>query len=290
MAVVVSASMSQGSVDRILPKVPRMAAKRKKRKAPPEVPALRPNTTRPNQAVSLDQLTAAFAELLHPGEQLDDPNQLENDQQQSDDSDERSSRLLPQPSQAAGETDAEWGEGEAIAIESELSVQGIVESMLFVGHPRNLPLSAERIASLIRGVTPEEVGSVIRRLNEIYQSIAAAYHIETVEGGYRLALREELNSIRQKFYGRLRQVKLSQAAIEVLALVAYNEPLTAEEIKNARGTESLSILNQLVRRQLLRVERDDEKPRVTRFSTTKRLLEVFGLDSLADLPQAVDLE
>jgi segregation and condensation protein B len=107
---------------------------------------------------------------------------------------------------------------------------------------------------------------------------------------YRLTLRPEFDRIREKFYGRVRQTRLSQAAIDVLALVAYNESLTGEDINRIRGVPSGSILSQLVRRQLLRVERTEGKPPVMRYFTTPRFLGLFGLETLNDLPRSRDLE
>ncbi len=96
--------------------------------------------------------------------------------------------------------------------------------------------------------------------------------------------------MRDKFYGKARQARLSQAAIEVLSLVAYNEPLTADEVNQLRGTPSGPILAQLVRRQLLRIEAPAGRGERRQFLTTTRFLELFGLASLADLPSSPDLE
>ena len=87
-----------------------------------------------------------------------------------------------------------------------------------------------------------------------------------------------------------REARLSQAAIEVLALVAYNESLSSEEISRIRGRASGAILAQLVRRQLLKVERSPQRPRLARYSTTPRFLELFRLESLADLPRSEEIE
>jgi segregation and condensation protein B len=79
---------------------------------------------------------------------------------------------------------------------------------------------------------------------------------------------------------------LSQAAIEVLAVVAYHQPATAEEVDRLRNHHSSAILNQLVRRDLLAVHRDPHDKRTRRYTTTDRVLSLFGLDAIADLPQA----
>ena len=96
--------------------------------------------------------------------------------------------------------------------------------------------------------------------------------------------------MRERLAGRMREARLSQAAIEVLALVAYNSSITGDEISRIRGRASGAILSQLVRRQLLHVERSEEKPRRMHYSTTGRFLELFGLESLADLPRSQEID
>ena len=84
--------------------------------------------------------------------------------------------------------------------------------------------------------------------------------------------------------------RLSQAAIDILALVAYHQPITKNRVDEIRSKPSGGILSQLVRRRLLRIERTDTKPRVTHYYTTDRFLELFSLDGLDDLPRTQDLD
>ncbi len=81
-----------------------------------------------------------------------------------------------------------------------------------------------------------------------------------------------------------------QAAIEVLSIVAYNQPVTTDAVNRLRAAQSGAILSQLTRRQLLRVERFDDRPRVANYSTTDRFLSLFGLESLSDLPRSEDID
>lgn len=173
----------------------------------------------------------------------------------------------------------------------EVTPLSILEAMLFVGHPGNEPLTADQVAGLMRGVEPSEVHELVKQLNAKYDAQGAPYVIQSVESGYRLTLREQYGGLREKFYGRLREARLSQAAVDVLAIVAYRQPLGRQEVDELRGAPSAAILSQLVRRGLLRVERPDpDKPRRVVYHTTDRFLELFGLPSLAELPQAQDLE
>ena len=162
--------------------------------------------------------------------------------------------------------------------------------MLFVGHPQNVPLTAQQAASVMRGVEPEEIHELVGRLNRRYDKQGCPYRIASEGAGYRLALREEFHALRDKFYGRIKAARLSQAAIECLALVSYNQPLDREEIDAARGVASSHVLAQLVRRRLLRIERTETVPRKTLYYTTRRFLTLLGLEKLDDLPQAMELD
>lgn len=172
----------------------------------------------------------------------------------------------------------------------EITPRSILEAMLFVGSPDNAPLSSERVSGLMRGVRPAEIDELVRDLNQQYAALGCPYHIASHATGYCMVLRDEFARFRDKLHGRVRQARLTPAAIEVLSLVAYKGPLTADEVSRLRGKPSSSILTLLVRRQLLSLERSSQAPRVSRYSTTPRFLELFKLESLDDLPRSQDLE
>jgi segregation and condensation protein B len=140
----------------------------------------------------------------------------------------------------------------------------------------------------MRGVTAEEIPDLVDQLNRRYAAGGYPYHVASEGAGYRLTLRREFWAIRNRFYGRIREARLSQAAIDVLAIVAYRQPIAAEQVNQHRGRPSSQLLTQLVHRRLLRIERSLGKPRVARYATTDRFLEVFGLESLNDLPRSDD--
>ncbi len=226
---------------------------------------------------SLDRLNRAFAAMLGTGE---DPYTVPPE---SDDDPIRAALIVEEREQL---TPA----GSARDAGCEINPRSILEAMLFVGTPDNQPLLARQIAGLMRGVRPPEIDELVKELNDSYTAGGRPYRIADEGNGYRLALRESFESVRQKFQGRVKQVQLSPAAIEVLAVVAYNEPLTADEVNRLRGTTSGAILSQLVRRELLRVDRSDDQPRTPRYLTTERFLKLFGVKSLAELPRSTDLD
>jgi segregation and condensation protein B len=172
----------------------------------------------------------------------------------------------------------------------EISPKSILEAMLFVGHPLNEPLTAKHVASLMRGVRADEIEEHIHELNAEYLAEQCPYYIASEGSGYRLTLREEFSDIREQFYGKTKEAKLSQAAIDTLSIVAYHQPIGQVEIDAIRSKPSGGLLNQLVRRGLISLERTTEKPRKVLYRTTLRFLELFGLESLDDLPRSQEME
>lgn len=172
----------------------------------------------------------------------------------------------------------------------EISPRSVVEAMLFVGHPDSRALSARELAAAMRGVSPSEIDAAIGELNARYQQDAAPYEIVGSAAGYRMTLRDELGRMRDKFQGRIREAKLSAAAVEVLSIVAYNQPITAEEVSQMRGAPSGSALATLVRRKLVRLDRQADSPARPKYATTERFLRLFGLESLTALPRSEELE
>lgn len=223
--------------------------------------------------LSLDQLSSAFAEMLASGQ---DPYQ--------DTSEARSDASL---ATAADVQTTIGGADEADAC--QISPKTILEAMLFVGGPE--PLTSQHVAGLMRGVRPAEIDSLVRALNDEYAARHCPYQIVAREAGYQLCLGEQHHKVRDHFYGRVRQSRLSQAAIEVLAIVAFAQPLSSDEVSKRRGKPSGAVLSQLVRRQLLKLERPEQRRAGIRavYRTTDRFLGFFGLSSLDDLPQSEEL-
>lgn len=172
-----------------------------------------------------------------------------------------------------------------------LTPRSILEAVLFVGDPENRPLESREIAKLMRGVRPQEIDELVRELNEQYAAERCPYFIRAVGAGYRMELRPEFGPLRDKVSGKQKAARLSQPAIDVLAIVAYQQPVTREQIDELRGKPSGALLTQLVRRQLLRVERTTINGRRTvQYYTGQRFLEVFGLESLDELPHSQDVD
>ncbi len=173
----------------------------------------------------------------------------------------------------------------------ELSPKTILEAILFMGSPDGVKLTSRKIASMMRDVSAKEIHDLVKELNRDYEQQQAAYRINSDQHDLQLALVAEFEPIRQQFYGQVRLAKLNQSAIDVLSIVAYNQPVSAEDVDNLRTRPSGAILNQLVKRQLLEVISESTQRRTRLYKTTDRFLDLFGLESISDLPRAEsDLE
>lgn len=224
--------------------------------------------------LSLDDLSAAYARVAaqHDPEAFAPPEEVGGEADESDEAVE----------------DSEAPPAMADVDDEPVTPETIIEGALFVGHPENKPLSEQRLASLMRDVTPEEVEELIERLNRSYREADQALRIVRDDQGYRMTIAPEVENVRRSFLGKVREARLNQAAIEVLALVAYQPGITGQKVQDQRGRESGALLNQLVRRQLLQMERkvpEEGGKKTPHYYVTERFLHLFGLESLDDLPQ-----
>lgn len=240
-----------------------------------------------DQGLSLDELSQAYATLLTKGaDPYPDSSAVEAAARAG-------VALEDRPPAAADALLADEplpvvrGEDDAAC---EVTPRSILEAMLFVGHPLGESLTSERIAGLMRGVRPAEIDELVLTLNNEYAAAGTPYEIVSVGPGYQLALRAEFGPLRDAFYGRVREARLSQAAVDILAIVAYHQPVTADDIDRRRGKPSGAIVAQLVRRDLLVVERQAGKKAKPHYRTTGRFLQLFDLGDLSELPRSQDIE
>jgi len=248
--------------------------------------ARQPTDLQPEGELSLDALTEAFAEVMGGGEDASEAGE-KTAEASADSTDEGA---VDEAEDTADGTSEAIEPGSLTDEACPLTPQSILEAMLFVGTQEDQGLSPQQAADLMRGVEPEEVDRLVAQLNERYARSGCPYTIVNESGRYRMALRKAFHSVRNRFYGKVREARLSQAAVDVLAIVAYQQPLSSEQVSRLRGKPCSHVLSQLVRRGLLRIERRGEKRRTPHYFTTDRFLELFGLESLEDLPQGEELD
>ncbi len=172
---------------------------------------------------------------------------------------------------------------------SRLTATEIIEAVLFVG---GTPLTTKKLCGILRGdFTADAVDQVIDSLNRRYADENRPYLIQLGEGGYRLTLAPEYESVRNRVFGfGPKEVRLSQDALEVLALIAYRQPMSRDEVEAAIRENPGSVLRHLVRRELISVHRAEGDGKEVRYVTSPRFLKLFGLSQLDELPQADELE
>ncbi len=159
----------------------------------------------------------------------------------------------------------------------------VVEGLLFVG---GRPLQPVSVAEVLGDVTEQEVVRAIELLKRRYEQQGRPYRVVREARGYRLVLDRSFARYGGVVRPRRKAIRLSQAAIDVLAIVAYKQPVGLREIDAMRGLDSAGVLRQLVRRGLVRpVPGADGHPRRTLYETTPAFLRAFRLTSLADLPR-----
>ncbi len=166
-----------------------------------------------------------------------------------------------------------------------------VEALLFAA---DRPLSDARIADLLgiagKPKAAAQVRDAVEELNAAYLARASAFKIEQVAGGRQVLTLPLFAPVVARLRGEKQQTRLTQPAIETLAIIAYRQPIQRSELEAIRGVASGEVLRGLLERRLIRiVGRAEELGRPMLYGTTGEFLKVFGLSSLADLPQSKDL-
>lgn len=152
------------------------------------------------------------------------------------------------------------------------------------------PINAGKIADVLELDSPKPVAEAIQQLNEEYDQAGRAFRIEQVAGGYQMLTLPRFREALQRLHKAKVDAKLSPAAMETLAIVAYRQPVLRTDVESIRGVASGEIIRSLMDRNLVRIAgRADEIGRPMLYGTTRRFLEVFGLSSLKELPKAEEL-
>jgi segregation and condensation protein B len=191
---------------------------------------------------------------------------------------------IPEPETAAQSLAETPPPAPAPAADLAVALPEVLEAMIFVG---GAALTSKRLAELT-GASPDEVDEHIAGINRRYLAEDRAYEIRLADGGYRLAVTPAFETIRNRVHGQApKEVKLTPDVLEILALIAYEQPVSREQLAATNKPEADSIVRQLVRRDLVTIHRGEDGKSVS-YGTTPRLLELFGLRSLNDLPRAED--
>lgn len=167
---------------------------------------------------------------------------------------------------------------------STTSPIGALEALLLVSSD---PVSASALAQAL-GIAPGEAASLLAELKVEYEEANRGFQLREVAGGWRLFTHPAYHDQVEAFVLSWDTQKLSQAALETLAVIAYHQPVTRETVKGIRGVNSDGVISSLVDKGLVReMGRDPQRGQAILYGTTSAFLEKFGLRSTKDLP---DLE
>jgi len=202
------------------------------------------------------------------------------------------------PPEADGETEAEAstqasqdqpaGDEPAEAATDEISTDRVVEAVLFAA---DTPLPPQKIVAILGTGTVREVRKIVDGLNKTYARGGHAFRIEEIAGGYQILTLPQYNTWLRRLRQSKQESKLSPAAMETLAVVAYKQPVVRAQIEAIRGVSVGEVLNRLRELGLVKiVGRDEDVGRPLLYGTTRRFLETFGLSSLEDLPAVEELQ
>ncbi len=160
---------------------------------------------------------------------------------------------------------------------------GKLEALLFSTHH---PLTAGRLAEMLGLDTTKAIRRAIKQLNEQYEQSGRCFRVEQVAGGYQLLTLPEHGELLKKLHQREIDAKLTKAALETLSIIAYKQPILRADVESIRGVACGETIRSLMEKHLVKIAGRAEVPgRPILYGTTKRFLELFGLNSLKDLPQ-----
>ena len=167
------------------------------------------------------------------------------------------------------------------------NIKGVLESLLFISDE---PLTIDRLKNILAPVSAAEIRRVLNNLILEYEERRGGFLLKEVAGGYQFRTRSEHTEWITKLI-QPRPPRLSKAALETLAIIAYKQPLIRSDIEHIRGVDCGGVIRLLLERNLVRVLGRKEIPgRPLIYATTKRFLEVFDLKDLKDLPTPKEID
>jgi segregation and condensation protein B len=166
-------------------------------------------------------------------------------------------------------------------------LKNIIESLLFVAEE---PLTIDRLKKIITGAQSQELRGALEELSADYETRQGGFYLNHVAGGYQIRTRPEYKEW-IKHMLQPKPLRLSKAALETLAIIAYKQPVIRSDVEHIRGVDCGGVLRVLLERKFIRVLGRKEIPgRPLIYATTKRFLEVFDLKNLKDLPTPKEIE
>ncbi len=195
-----------------------------------------------------------------------------------------------QPEEISEEPDQSEMSGESEASEkpvNEVCLESVIEAVLFASDES---LTPARLAGITESTT-KQIRDLVNNLNDKYEANNSAFRIEQIAGGYQMLTLSKYNHWLKKLLRARSETKLSPAAMETLAIIAYKQPVIRADIEAIRGVAVGEVIRSLSIKGLVKiVGRAEILGRPMLYGTTKKFLEVFGLNTLKDLPKIEELK
>ncbi|HJQ68180.1 MAG TPA: SMC-Scp complex subunit ScpB [Blastocatellia bacterium] len=164
----------------------------------------------------------------------------------------------------------------------------IIESLIFVSED---PISLKQLAAILEGESAEDIEAAIESLIVDYRERAGGLELRQIAGGYRISTRPDLSEYVRRYLKAQPSARLSLAALETLAVIAYKQPITIPEILEIRGVTSTSAIKTLLDKRLIVAKGHKQVVgRPMLYGTSKEFLVHFGLNDLTELPNLEDFE
>lgn len=168
------------------------------------------------------------------------------------------------------------------------NITAVVEALLFAAEQ---PVNIAQLQSLIPGSDTGMLKDAVKRLKQEYETNGRGMRVDEVAGGYRMTTASGLSGFVRRLYRQRRSDKLSRPAMETLAIIAYKQPVTRQEIQSLRSVNIDGVMKSLLERNLIRITGKKDAPgRPFVFGTTRQFLEYFGLNSIDDMPKLDSIE
>ncbi len=164
----------------------------------------------------------------------------------------------------------------------------IIEAVLFAGEA---PIFVSKIQEILGDVKPQEISKLIESLNEQYRSTGRSFEIRQIAGGYQMFTLPEFSTYVEKLNQAKQKSRLSQRALETMAIIAYKQPITKHEIEEIRGVNVDGVVKTLLSRNLITISGRAKAPGGPfLYTTTRKFLDYFGLNALNDLPKLKEID
>lgn len=171
----------------------------------------------------------------------------------------------------------------------ENNKQNAIIEALILASPE--PIAARRISEAGSGFTPSKVARAVAELNRGYEEIESSFRIREIAGGYQFYILPDFSKYVDAIFTRRRKLRLTRAAMETLAIIAYRQPVTKVDIEHVRGVSSDGVLHNLLEKKLVNIKgRAESAGRPLQYGTSNEFLKFFGINELEDLPQMSEIE